>query len=499
MKRSRALLALGAFFLPLVFRGLWFYQGIYRVQEPISTPDYAAIELPKPPPGDDSIDGFDLSAEGKTILFDLSHNNQFSIGELEGFIADLRESGASIEFVRGSFSGDSPSLAERFRYADAFIVIAPQIEFSDSSVQEISRFTERGGRILVISDPTRSSSFSTSDFSLSNGDVVAVNSLLVPFGIVFSEDYVYNLIHNEGNYRNVLFHEFVDDDLTVDLNTVAFYSSRSISSISGKSLIIGDEETLSSRTDTGGNLSVTIRSQDSNVLAIGDLTFLTTPYDQVADNPQFIANIMEFLVGGERQRDLTDFPYVFNQPISILITDTFSLAAETIQTISGTQRALLTLGYSINYSDEAAPDSDLIIFTSFKVDDAVLPYIETIEGLQLPQDTEDGLLHIPGFGEVTPSGIGLLLLAQSEERTVLFFMADSAENLLSLAETITTVNLDHCLVQPHAAICKVGLGEGFQFDQDLNGEGFNFEFDDSILEDFPLEDEPIVPSPTPVG
>jgi hypothetical protein len=498
MKRYRAILALGAFILPFVLRSLWFYQGIYRVQEPISTPDYANIELPIPPTGNETIIPGDLSAEGKTILFDLAHSNQFNIGELEEFIAGLRDSGAGIEFVQGSFGGDEPTLAERFKYADAYVVIAPQAGFSNPSVQEIARFVERGGRILVISDPTRSISFSTSDSYRSNEDVVASNSLLAAFDIVFSEDYVYNLIHNEGNYRNVIFQDFSEDDLTVDLNSVAFYGSRSISSLTGKPLIMGDEQTLSSRTDTGGDLSVAVRSPDGNVLAIGDLTFLTNPYDQVADNSQFIHNIAQFLLEGERQRDLTDFPFVFTQPISILITDTFSLAAETIQTISKSHRALSALGYSISYSSEDPPNSDLIILSPFEVDDAILPYLEPIEGLKLPQGAEDSLLSVPGFDELSPAGIGLLLLVQTEERTVLIFMADTAENLLSLAEKIGDGNLDHCLVQEQAAICKVGPGEGFEFGQDLNGEGFNFEFDDSLLDNFPLE-EPALPTPTPVG
>jgi hypothetical protein len=498
MRRYRAIFALGAFILPIAFRSLWFYQGIYRVQEPISTPDYGSIELPIPPIGSQPLVPTELSSEGKTILFDLAHSNQFNIGELEEFIAGLRESGARIEFVQGSFGGDEPALAERFKYADAYVVIAPQVDFSHSSIQEIARFVERGGRILVISDPTRSSSFSTSESYRSNEDVVAVNSLLATFDIVFSEDYVYNLIHNEGNYRNVLFREFSDDDLTVDLNTVAFYGSRSISSLTGKPLIIGDEQTLSSRTDTGGNLYVAVRSQDGNVLAIGDLTFLTNPYDQVADNIQFIHNITQFLLGGERQRDLTDFPFVFTQPISILITDTFSLAAETIQTISTSQRALSALGYSVSYSSEDPPNTDLIILSPFDVDDAILSYLEPIEGLVLPQDAEDGFLNAPGFDELSPTGIGLLLLTQTEERTVLIFMADTAENLLSLADKIEDGNLAHCLVQAHAAICKVGPGEGFEFGQDLNGEGFNFEFDDSLLDNFPLE-EPTLPVPTPAG
>ena len=106
MRRYRAIFALGAFILPIAFRSLWFYQGIYRVQEPISTPDYGSIELPIPPIGSQPFVPTELSSEGKTILFDLAHSNQFNIGELEEFIAGL-----IAELVSNSFRARSGEMS----------------------------------------------------------------------------------------------------------------------------------------------------------------------------------------------------------------------------------------------------------------------------------------------------------------------------------------------------------------------------------------------------
>ena len=155
----------------------------------------------------------------------------------------------------------------------------------------------------MIADPTRGSRFDSVTFA---------NSLVIPFDLTFSDDYLYNLIEYEGNYRNVLFRKFAADPLTQGLGTVALYATHSVGTTTGTPLVQGDENTLSSRTDTGGHLAALALSANQQVLALGDLTFLTPPYYQVADNAVLINRLAQFLLGGQRTPTLADFPFVFS-------------------------------------------------------------------------------------------------------------------------------------------------------------------------------------------
>jgi hypothetical protein len=508
MKRNLVLIALAALLLPPVLRGVWFYRGFYRPPEPISTPEYAELALPIPPVGVEAVDSEGSDSSGKTVLIDWGHENRFEITELEGLIGLLTTRGARLEIVQETYDSDyydggELSFSGRLKYADAFVVIAPQVDFTDTSVRHVSRFVERGGRLLVISDPTRRQNYYDYDFYDSSyyydlGDVPAVNSLLKPFDISFSDGFLYNLLQNEGNYRNVLFHEFASDDLTKDLSTVAFYGARPLTTNTGVPLIIGDDDTLSSRTDTGGNLPVAVRSRDGGVVALGDLTFLTPPYHQVADNPLLIGRLVDFLLGGERVRDLTDYPYLFNQPVALLLSDDFSLAVETVGLISRIESAIEARGLALTLVDEPMTEMDLIVLGSFSPSEEILTLLEDFEDLILPEDSEDGTLTAPGFSEVNPAGIGLILYSQTEAGTMLVLLAETADDLLTLAEKLGEHYLHDCLVRGEAALCEIGYGDGFAFDDqyDYGYEDYEFEWDEYNFDDITPTEEPLYPLPT---
>ena len=76
---------------------------------------------------------------------------------------------------------------------------------------------DRGGRLLILTDPTRSAV--TYDYygygsATVMADVIAANSLLAPYDIAFVDDYLYNMSAYEGNYRNVFFTDFSANPLT---------------------------------------------------------------------------------------------------------------------------------------------------------------------------------------------------------------------------------------------------------------------------------------------
>lgn len=502
MKRFRFLIALGAFLLPFVVRTFWFYQYIYQPTLPVIIPNYETFSVPAPPIGTDHIEADVSDAAGKVILLDWAHDNQFGISELEGLIGALNTWDVKVEIVQDTYSSSEQSISERFKYASAYVVIAPETEFSSAEIQQIARFIERGGRLLVICDPTRSENSLTSfelGYYLSSelGGVAAANSLLAPFDLVYSEDYLYNLLDNEGNYRNVLFHDFAEDPLTKDISTVVFYGVRSISTNTGTTLITGDQDTLSSRTDKAGEWGVAARSKGGGVIALGDLTFLTPPYNEVADNPLLINRLVEFLLGGELQRDLIDFPFLFHQPVAILETDSFGLSAETLRYISRMEGTLDKQNLPLTIVDDPYPGIDLIVPNLYQHADEIQSFLTPFDELILPMDSDDGNLTVPDLGELNPAGIGLMLLSRSEVRTTLVMLAASSDDLLALVDIFTDSDLSDCLIREQIALCKVGASEGFMFGDEFESGDVDIDFEELTTENIPLTDEPLSPTPVP--
>jgi hypothetical protein len=329
------------------------------------------------------------------------------------------------------------------------------------------------------------------------GGVAAANSLLAPFDLVYSEDYLYNLLDNEGNYRNVLFHDFAEDPLTKDISTVVFYGVRSISTNTGTTLITGDQDTLSSRTDKAGEWGVAARSKGGGVIALGDLTFLTPPYNEVADNPLLINRLVEFLLGGKLQRDLIDFPFLFHQPVAILETDSFGLSAETLRYISRMEGTLDKQNLPLTIVDDPYPGIDLIVPNLYQHADEIQSFTTPFDELILPMDSEDGNLTVPDLGELNPAGIGLMLLSRSEERTTLVMLAASSDELYTLVDIFADGDLSDCLIRKQIALCKVGAGEDFMFGDEFESGDVDIDLEDLSTENIPLTDEPLSPTPVP--
>ena len=490
MRRYRILTAVALILLPPLARGFWFYRGLYQPTDPIELPSFEEISVATPPlvePVAREVEA--TEALPKTVLFDFEHGNQFQLDELAALTSALDAQGASIELVGSSFEFDALSLSDRFRYASAYVVIAPLTAFSDSEIRDVARFVDRGGRLLVIADPTRSGGgvdiFGYVDISVL--DIAVVNPLLEPHDLSFSNDYLYSLLENEGNFRNVFLEIFADHPLTEELDQVVLYTSRSVSTREGTPLITAGEAVSSSRSERASDLAAAAASPDGGAVALGDLTFMTPPYDAVADNAALIQNLAAYLLAGERQRDLTDLPYVFQREVEVLTSPAFAVQAETLGTLRSLADALASAGLSLTLTQEPSDESDLVVLALFEPEEETDPYVELL-GLSLPIDHADGLLEIPGFGELDPAGIGVVGLSLEEGRNTLIVLAEDKEKLIELASSVGYGSLDACVIQGTLALCKTGTGGGF--DGGFEEEAF-FDFD------FDLEDS--IPEPTAEG
>ena len=401
IKRNRIWIVLVLLIVPIALRGLWFYYW-FPAHSVVKFPDYASNTLPQPPISTLAPEQVTASV-GKVVVVDFEHGNQFTRSEIDSFVAELTRRGARVEFASGE-----PSLATRLKYATAYVVFSPDAAFSLADVNLVRNFVNSGGRLIVFTDPTRGTSVYDSNTGITTDlpDADAANNLLAPFGISVKNDYLYNLVKSEGNFRNVLFKTFALNAVTAGLGQVAFYGAHSVEAADGTPLIVGDENTYSSLTDSAGSgRAAAALSTDGNVLVLGDFSFLVPPYNTVA-------------------------PF------------------------AGLQNALLLTSTKLVISDTAPADGDLLVMGNLTPARDLLPYIVPFS---LGLDDESTVV-IPGFGTVSRTGIGLLLYLHTPARNTLIVLTDKPEDLPTMIGLLSSGDLSSCVIQNNIGVCSIGSG-----------------------------------------
>lgn len=498
MKIKRLALALGFFVLPFILRGLWFYRGVYFPGGKESSPDFSEFTVIQPPLSTVPVFSVSTNGEGKRILFDQAHNNKYTIAEIESLRGQLLHQGAEITELR-----PKANLPDMLRKADAFVIITPTDFFTETELRAIESFVKRGGRLLVIADPTRSNSESDKQREES---VILANEILEPFRISFRNDYVYSLVNNEGNYRNVLIEPVGSHPLTKNISNLVFYAAHSVTALNNV-MLAGDETSLSSLDDQGSTLPVAAMDDSGNVLAIGDMTFMTTPYYQVADNFQLIVNISEFLLDHDRSRTLEDFPNLFTRPVGIRLGEGISLTKELLSAIADLKDVLAVNGLPLAIIETEQKGLDQIIIGIYPPNDEMRVFTNAMgldfgvgQLIPTPTPTPKETLAtseististpynnleftIPGFGKVPSKGFGFLLLYEEPDQVNLIILADSQKNAIHLLKLLVTGSLEICLADDFIAVCQqdavlsptiseeptLELLEEFPLDESLNG------------------------------
>ena len=288
----------------LMGRGLFFYSGWFYSAPPGELPGYEYITVLEIP----LTEFVDAYEEGEgIILIDSAHDNTFDMAELNVLTSRLLARGLTIELFGAGDDLKKELLGEQNEenkeeanqgeegldnegeeaeeeeaeeeLPDAFIIVCPQLEFSREEREALDEFVNNGGKLLLIADPTRSSK---------------MNSLSLDFGLIFEPDYLYNMKENDMNYRNIFVTEFKENEITKHLEKIALYTAGSITSAES-GLAFVDQNTFSSLIETRQRLSPIALAQESKVLAIYDLTFITEPHNGILNNNQLIANIADWL------------------------------------------------------------------------------------------------------------------------------------------------------------------------------------------------------------
>ncbi len=331
MKRN-LLLGLAMLVLAAAATTIFYYRGISRpdIGPPIAFEEIKARGLSST----EFTDTF-KKTEGR-IIFDLGHDNDFALSEVNLLSLRLANRGLSIEYFekdQRDKDNEEISLKDRLFRKDepdkdkpdedtadndneeaspedtsepedteaedanpedeeedededaeqqdalAMVIIAPREPFSEEDLDAIKDFVEKGGRLLLIGDPTRPSE---------------INRLTVLYGLIFEDDYLYNLKDNGGNFRNVFFSEFKENKITDNMQEVVLFTTGSISS-DDRGIAFGDEDTRSSLITSADSFSPLALARGSRVLAVYDLTFMTEPYNSLLDNNRLISNIANWL------------------------------------------------------------------------------------------------------------------------------------------------------------------------------------------------------------
>lgn len=209
------------------------------------------------------------------VLVDISHGNLFTyeiLGTLWGKMIEnnLKIAFADIEFLQEIMTFGKPK---------ALIVICPSISFNQDEIVTIKEYVNLGGKLIMIYDPSRVSSW-------------YINSLAQEFGLYFSDGYLYDLKNNYGVYRNIILKKFAQHDLLSNVKELTLFTAAHV--YGGKVKLANTFNTAYlSLTDVKDTYSPIVASD--NVIAIGDLTFLMDPFHDISDNEIFLENLVQFI------------------------------------------------------------------------------------------------------------------------------------------------------------------------------------------------------------
>ncbi len=291
MRRSilkKMAIVLAGIVVMLFGRGCYLYSGLYSPL-PGEAPAYEDIHV-QPASAREFADDV-AEREDTTVLIDLAHGNSFRTEELNVLMLRLISRGATIDFL--DVEDDLlEELSGEARQVAAFVTVSPTEGFSRDEKEAIHDFLDKGGRLLLIADPTRPDN---------------MNSLSLEFGLIFEPGYLYNTTEYETNYRNIFVSEFEKNEITEGLETVVFYTAGSISSDDGGIAFV-DSNTFSSRIASRTRLSPLAMAAESGVLAVYDLGFMTEPYSGTLDNNRLVANIADWLMAGVIETVETEEP-----------------------------------------------------------------------------------------------------------------------------------------------------------------------------------------------
>lgn len=244
----------------------------------------------------------EANTESKVVVIDRAHANGFTRDRIQPLVRSLVEAGHEVRFHGGGEQQlQSPDLNSSLRGADALVVIAPRKPYKPAEVNGIADFENRGGRVLMLAEP---SSTKVSGGLLSGISVEQVStemtSVTSQFDMAVGTGYLYNMYDNANNFQHVYATPPNNSTMTDGIDRSVFQRATPVTANGSAAtvLLTATNRTHLSTTRANGEYAVAARS--GNATLIGDTTFLSPSYYLNADNEALLGNTIEFLVTGEK-------------------------------------------------------------------------------------------------------------------------------------------------------------------------------------------------------
>lgn len=259
-------------------------------------PEYGADRI-----APDRVDaGGEIDPDGDVgvVLFDQTNDNRFEREDVAPLTRAITRAGGEIRFTP-----EGGNLGPHLEEADVLVVVDPGREYAEPQVRAIQQFVDDGGRLLVFGEPNRMAVSGTGLQAQLTMQRSMLTTLGSAFDISFGSAYLYDMAHNDGNFKAILA-DSAGGDSTVDgVDRVTMYTATSVEAEGGSVLLRTGETAERSENGPQRAYPVAVRTAGESVIAVGDTTFLSEPYYSVADNDAFIERLIEFMAGADRSPD----------------------------------------------------------------------------------------------------------------------------------------------------------------------------------------------------
>jgi hypothetical protein len=467
------LLAVVPALIVLAFLGgrLLYYGGAGAYVPPEVELKPADLTVAQSAPRSDPVDN---PAESKgVVIIDYGHDNALFVEELNVLLSKAVARGFSYEIVTPEMAEEEGQrLIDRLDYAKSAILPLPRVDYSAAEITALRAFVERGGRLLIIGDPTRTVF------------VEPLNSIAGEFGIIYANDYLYSLENNDNNYRNVIYTNFSNSPITEGLGShdrLIFYSSGSLSA-PGHEVIMGDDTVFSSTSEGGRTRAAAALTADDQVLAVGDLTFFTEPYSASESNGILINNIANFLTGGATDFEIRNFPYFLADQVDVVFDDSLVFNSQFENSVK-LKQYLETARRQVTFTDEIGDEHDVIYIGRFEqpaavedyLDEAGIVLLEPVDEAEAEKTTENGVvlpvseaaeegleverfvegrIQIEGVGQLEQGGATLFYLHQENDRNVMIILSSNSDTNTDAFNLLLDGSYKDCSVTPNIAVCQ---------------------------------------------
>lgn len=211
----------------------------------------------------------------RNVAFDLGHNPKYSpFVEYSRFTSLFRDSESWISTINGSI--------ENLVGVDVLVIISPNATYTTEETDILDGAVKRGMTLILLGEKETASN---------------LNELSVNTGILFNSVRVYDLSNYWLFYRNPVLGEFVEHNLTVDVEKVIAHDACELTTVKPANNIVYTKETASSSLKIEKEklpVVAVAEIDDGKVLAICDTDIFTNKNIELFDNLVLARNIVNW-------------------------------------------------------------------------------------------------------------------------------------------------------------------------------------------------------------